>query len=74
MTKPEIVERLLQLEQAYTELSEQQARLQFAWAEREQHIEANSSKRQVRSTPNSERARRRDSFPGLDSDALTRAQ
>jgi hypothetical protein len=45
MTKPEIVERLLQVEQAYAELSEQQARLQFAWAEREQQIEANSSKR-----------------------------
>jgi hypothetical protein len=46
MTKPEIVERLLQVEQAYAELSEQQARLQFAWAEREQQMEANSSKRQ----------------------------
>lgn len=31
MTKPEIVERLLQVEQAY---AEQQAKLQFAWAER----------------------------------------
>jgi hypothetical protein len=50
MTKPEIVERLLQVEQAYAELSEQQAQLQFAWAEREQHIEANSSKRQERLT------------------------
>jgi len=50
MTKPEIVERLLQVEQAYAELSEQQARLQFAWAEREQHIEANRSKRQIHST------------------------
>ncbi len=50
MTKPEIVERLLQVEQAYAELCEQQARLQFAWAEREQHIEASSSKRQARST------------------------
>lgn len=36
MTKPEIVARLLQVEQAYAELSEQQARLQFAWAELEQ--------------------------------------
>lgn len=50
MTKPEIVERLLQVEQAYAELSEQQAQLQFAWAEREQHIEANRSKRQIHST------------------------
>jgi hypothetical protein len=50
MTKPEIVARLLQVEQAYAELSEQQARLQFAWAEREQHIEASSSKRQERLT------------------------
>jgi hypothetical protein len=50
MTKPEIVERLLQVEQAYAELAEQQARLQFAWAEREQHIEANRSKRQIHST------------------------
>ena len=50
MTKPEIVARLLQVEQAYAELAEQQAQLQFAWAEREQQIEANSSKRQVRST------------------------
>jgi hypothetical protein len=53
MTKPEIVERLLQVEQAYAELAEQQARLQFAWAEREQQIEANSSKRPVRSTAQS---------------------
>lgn len=50
MTKPEIVEHLLQVEQAYAELSEQQARLQFAWAEREQQIEENSSKRRVCST------------------------
>lgn len=50
MTKPEIVERLLQVEQAYAELSAQQARLQFAWAEREQHIEATSSKQQKRLT------------------------
>jgi hypothetical protein len=49
MTKPEIVERLLQVEQVYAELSEQQARLQFAWAEREQQTEASSSKRQARS-------------------------
>ena len=36
MTKPEIVERLLTVEQAYAELAEQQARLQFAWVELEQ--------------------------------------
>jgi hypothetical protein len=36
MTKPEIVERLLQVEQAYAELAEQQARLQFAWLEKEE--------------------------------------
>jgi hypothetical protein len=42
MTKPEIVERLLTVEQAYAELAEQQAKLQFAWAEREQHIEASN--------------------------------
>ena len=36
MTKPELVERLLQVEQAYAELAEQQASLQFAWVEREQ--------------------------------------
>ncbi len=50
MTKPEIVERLLQVEQAYAELSAQQAQLQFAWAEREQQIEENRATRQVRST------------------------
>jgi hypothetical protein len=50
MTKSEIVERLLQVEQAYAGLSEQQAQLQFALAEREQHIEANRSKRQIHST------------------------
>jgi len=33
MTKPEIVERLLTVEQAYAELAEQQAKLQFAWLE-----------------------------------------
>ncbi len=48
MTKSEIVERLLTVEQAYAELTEQQARLQFAWAEREQHIEASNSKRPAR--------------------------
>ena len=48
MTKPEIVARLLTVEQAYAELSEQQARLQFAWAEREQHIEASNSKQSAR--------------------------
>lgn len=36
MTKPEIVERLLIVEQAYAELAEQQAKLQFAWVELEQ--------------------------------------
>lgn len=35
MTKSEIVERLLQVEQAYAELAEQQAHLQFKWAELE---------------------------------------
>ncbi len=48
MTKPEVVNRLLQVEQAYAELSEQHARLQFAWAEREQHIEASNSKQPAR--------------------------
>ncbi len=48
MTKPEVVNRLLQVEQAYAELAEQQARLQFAWAEREQHIEASDSKQPAR--------------------------
>lgn len=33
MTRPEIVERLLQVEHAYAELAEQQARLQFEWLE-----------------------------------------
>jgi hypothetical protein len=51
MTKPEIVERLLKVEQAYAELSEQQTRLQFAWAEREQQIEASKSKQHVCGTP-----------------------
>ena len=50
LTKPEIVERLLQVEQAYAELSKQQAQLQFAWAEREQQIMTNSSKRPVHTT------------------------
>lgn len=50
MTKPEIVERLLQVEQAYAELSEQQARLQFAWAERERQSEASNSTRHARNT------------------------
>jgi hypothetical protein len=35
MTKPEVVERLLTVEQAYADLAEQQASLQFMWAERE---------------------------------------
>jgi hypothetical protein len=33
MTKPELVERLLMVEQAYAELEQQQARLQFEWLE-----------------------------------------
>jgi len=41
MTKPEIVERSLQVEQA---------QFQFAWAERELQIEANSSRPHVRNT------------------------
>jgi hypothetical protein len=45
MTKPEIVERLLQVEQAYAELAEQQASLQFAWVEREQQQDANRASR-----------------------------
>ncbi len=36
MTKPEVVERLLTVEQAYGELVEQQARLQFEMLAREQ--------------------------------------
>lgn len=48
MTKSEIVERLLTVEQAYAELAEQQANLQFAWAEREQQIEASNAKRPAR--------------------------
>jgi hypothetical protein len=35
MTKPEIVERLLQVEHAYAESQERLARLQFEWAERQ---------------------------------------
>lgn len=50
MTKPEIVERSLQVEQAYADLSQQQAQFQFAWAERELQIEANSSRPYVRNT------------------------
>jgi hypothetical protein len=50
MTKPEVVNRLLQVEQAYAELSEQQARLQFAWAERERQSEASNSTRHARNT------------------------
>jgi len=38
------VERLLQVEQAYAELSEQQAKLQFAWTEREQQVEPTDPK------------------------------
>jgi hypothetical protein len=33
--KPELVERLLQVEQAYAELAEVQAQLQFKWMELE---------------------------------------
>jgi hypothetical protein len=35
ITKPALVERLLQVEQAYAELAEAQAHLQFTWAELE---------------------------------------
>src|SRR5258708_1259437 len=38
MTNPEIVERLLQVEQAYAELAEQQAHLQFEMLEIQQHV------------------------------------
>jgi hypothetical protein len=38
MTKPEIVERLLQVEQAYAELAEQQAHLQFEMLEVQQQV------------------------------------
>jgi hypothetical protein len=37
MTKPELVKRLLTVEQAYAELAEQQARLQFELLEIQQH-------------------------------------
>ncbi len=40
MTKSEIVERLLAVEQASADLAEQQANLQFMWAEREYQAEA----------------------------------
>jgi len=33
LTKPQIIERLLMVEQAYAELEQQQARLQFEWLE-----------------------------------------
>ena len=39
MTKLQIVERLLIVEQAYAELAEQQARLQFEWLELQQQQE-----------------------------------
>jgi len=39
MTKPEIVERLLQVEHAYAELAEQQAKRQFACAEQADQAE-----------------------------------
>ncbi len=45
MTKPEIVERLLTVEQAYAELAEQQANLQFMWAEREYQAETREPKK-----------------------------
>jgi len=48
MTKPEIVERLLQVEQAYAELVEQQAHLQFKWAELE--LRSVSERKQQHST------------------------
>jgi hypothetical protein len=48
MTKPELVERLLTVEQAYADLAEQQANLQFLWAEREDQVRAQESKKTQR--------------------------
>jgi len=48
MTKPELVERLLTVEQAYADLAEQQASLQFMWAEREYQARAQESKKTQR--------------------------
>lgn len=45
MTKPEIVERLLTVEQAHAELVEQQARLQFELFELQQQQSARQTKR-----------------------------
>jgi hypothetical protein len=45
MTKPEIVERLLIVEQAHAELVEQQARLQFELLEMQQQQSARQTKR-----------------------------
>jgi len=69
MTRPEIVERSLQVEQAYADLSQQQVQFQFAWAERELHIEANSSRPHVHNTTQpGVRHRRAGSCFGLDRD------
>lgn len=45
MTKPEIVERLLTVEQAYADLAEQQATLQFIWTEREDQARGQKPKK-----------------------------
>jgi hypothetical protein len=45
MTKLEVVERLLTVEQAYAELAEQQATLQFLWAEREEQARVQQPKK-----------------------------
>ncbi len=51
MTKSELVERLLTVEQAYAELGEQQAQLQFAWAEMErQSLQANQKRQTLYQT------------------------
>lgn len=44
MTKPQIIERLLMVEQAYAELEQQQARLQFEWLELQLQPEVKSEK------------------------------
>ena len=51
MTKPEIVERLLTVEQAYAEQAEQQARLQFEWLELQQQLDVTQKKDHQRVTP-----------------------
>ena len=50
MTKPEIVDRLLQVEHAYAELAEQQARLQFAWLEKEKTVHASKAPASISTT------------------------